>query len=52
VGSYEIEAMLDTVALFALLVAALQVISLLTLYRIAHHLEPWPPRSFEASSSA
>jgi hypothetical protein len=40
----EIDATLDTVAAFAVLVAVVQVVTHLVLYRVAHHLEPWPPR--------
>ena len=43
----EIEAVLDTIGRFALVVAAVEVIGLLLLNRVAHHLDPWPPDSLE-----
>lgn len=43
VRAAEVESALDTVAVFALLVALVQVVAYLVLYRVAHHLEPWPP---------
>jgi hypothetical protein len=39
-----VEAVLDAVAAFALLVALALVVGHLLLYRVAHHLEPWPPQ--------
>lgn len=48
VTSYQIESAFDTVALFAVLVATVQVVNLLALHRAASHLESWPPTSAEA----
>ena len=48
-GSH-VEQVLDTVALFALLVAVIQVAGYMLLHRVAGHLEPWPP-SMEAPAT-
>jgi hypothetical protein len=50
-ASMDVDAVLDTIGLFALVVALVEVASLFLLNRIAHHLEPWPPDSFERSAS-
>ena len=39
----------DGIAVFALLVAAVQVATLVVAHRIAHNLEPWPPAAEAAS---
>ena len=52
VGPLQVEAMMDSIALFAVLVAVVQLSSLAMLHRLAHHLEPWPPRSTELSTSS
>jgi hypothetical protein len=44
VGPGEVDDVLDTVALFALLVAVVQVGGYTLLHRVAGHLEPWPPQ--------
>ncbi|HEV2755959.1 MAG TPA: hypothetical protein VG318_09315 [Actinomycetota bacterium] len=38
------DAAFDAAAVFTLLVAAVEVTSLLTVHRAAQHLEQWPPR--------
>ena len=44
VRAYHLEDVLDVVALGALFLAVLESAALLTLHRIAHNLEPWPPK--------
>ena len=41
---YHLEDVLDVLALGALVLAFLEVTALLTIHRIAQHLEPWPPK--------
>ena len=48
VGAPDVDAVLDAIGLFTVLVAGVQLIGLATLDRIAHHLEPWPPGLDEA----
>lgn len=50
-GPHDIEGVLDTIALFAVLVAAIQLASLLILHRVAGNLEPWPPSVAESMAS-
>ena len=51
-GPPDLESVFDAVAVFALLVAAAQVVGLVVLHRIAHHLEPWPPRDASLAGHA
>lgn len=44
-GPAGLEGALDQVALFALLVAFVQVVLHMVVHRVAAHLEPWPPRA-------
>ena len=50
VGTFHIEAVLDTIGVFALLVALVQVASIFILNRLTHHLEPWPPKPVEGAA--
>jgi len=45
--SGEVDSVLDTIGLFALVVAVVEVATLFVLHRMAHHLEPWPPERVE-----
>jgi hypothetical protein len=49
-ASYAVESALDLIGLFALLVAALQLLSIWAIHRVAHHLEPWPPAASSAAA--
>lgn len=42
--AYHLEDVLDVVALGALFLAVLESAALLAMHRIAHNLEPWPPK--------
>lgn len=44
VPARHVEEVFDSVALFAVLVAVVQVAGYMLLHRVAAHLEPWPPR--------
>lgn len=39
----QVDAVLDAIGLFALVVAMVEVTALLVLHRVAQHFEPWPP---------
>ena len=41
---YHLEDVRDVVALGALFVAVLETAALASIHRVAHNLEPWPPR--------
>lgn len=47
----QIENVLDSVALFLGLVAAVQLVTLRALHRVAHNLEPWPPALGDGSTA-
>ena len=49
VGPYQIEAVMNSIAFFALFVVLVQLLSLRLVYGVAHHLEDWPPRGAPAS---
>ena len=51
-GLPDVESVFDVVAVFALLVAAAQVTSLVVLHRVANHLQPWPPRNASLAAGA
>ncbi len=48
----DLEGALDKVALFALLVALVQVAAHVAVHRVAGHLEPWPPSVTPAADAA
>lgn len=41
--SSQVENVLDSIGLFLVLVAAVQLVTVRALHRVAHSLEPWPP---------
>lgn len=49
--AYHYELALDSVALFALVVAVVEVVSLAAIHRVAQHFEQWPPRPAAPSAA-
>ena len=47
----QIESLLDTIALFALLAVITELFRLTTLHRVAEALEPWPPQVVEGATA-
>lgn len=52
VGEPDLEGVVDAIGVFALLVALVQVVILLTLQRVANRWEPWPSEPLQEGSAS